>query len=208
MCGRYYVAWPEIESSIRAVAGDARLKNLPPDGSIVCSSGEIYPSQAAAVIANNRRMTPCAFAMQWGFRRSGQPRPLINARAETAAAKPTFAESAKTRRCLIPLSHYFEWEARSGGRIKHAIRPAGAERAFLAGLYRLRIGALPEFVVLTRPAADAVRFIHDRMPVLVAQADARAWLDPANALERLLPGALDRVEWQEAPARRDDDPVE
>lgn len=84
-------------------------------------------------------------------------------------------------------------------------RPA---RAFLAGLYRLRIGALPEFVVLTRPAADAVRFIHDRMPVLVAQADARAWLDPANALERLLPGALDRVEWQEAPARRDDAPEE
>ena len=103
MCGRYDAAWPEVESSLRAVTGDARLKNLPPDGSIVCSSGEIFPSQVAAVIANNRRMAPCAFAMQWGFRRSGQPRPLINARAETAAVKPMFAESAKNRRCLIPL---------------------------------------------------------------------------------------------------------
>ena len=208
MCGRYDAAWPEVESSLRAVTGDARLKNLPPDGSIVCSSGEIFPSQVAAVIANNRRMAPCAFAMQWGFRRSGQPRPLINARAETAAVKPMFAESAKNRRCLIPLSHYYEWEVRNGGRIKHAIRPSGAGRALLAGLYRLRPGALPEFVVLTRPATDAIRFIHDRMPVLVAEADARAWLDPANTLEQLLPCALDRVECQEEPAQRGGDPEE
>ena len=54
----------------------------------------------------------------------------------------------------------------------------------------------------------AIRFIHDRMPVLVAEADARAWLDPANTLEQLLPCALDRVEWQEEPAQRGGDPEE
>lgn len=201
MCGRYYVEKADLEAAIRLVTGDARLRNLPPDGSVVCRSGEVFPSQVAAVIANSRRLVPCAFAMQWGFRQEGQPRPLINARAETAAVKPTFAESAKARRCLIPLSHYYEWEARNGGRVRHAIRPAGAQRAFLAGLYRPRSGNLPEFVVLTRPAADAIRFIHDRMPVLIPEAGARAWLDPANPLGALLPGALDRVEWREDPAQ-------
>ena len=106
MCGRYYVEKADLEAAIRLIAGDAQPRNLPPDGSVVCRSGEVFPSQVAAVIANSRRLVPCAFAMQWGFRQQGQPRPLINARAETAAVKPTFAESAKARRCLIPLSHY------------------------------------------------------------------------------------------------------
>jgi putative SOS response-associated peptidase YedK len=37
---------------------------------------------------------------------------MFNARGETAAVKPLFADGMKQRRCLIPATCYFEWKKR------------------------------------------------------------------------------------------------
>ena len=39
---------------------------------------------------------------------------LINARAETAATKPSFRAAFKQRRCLVIGDGYYEWQARLG----------------------------------------------------------------------------------------------
>ena len=49
--------------------------------------------------------------------------------------------------------------------------------------------SFPHFVVLTREPADSIRFIHDRMPVIVSVADRGAWLLD-GALPRLPSGYL------------------
>ena len=74
-------------------------------------TGEVFPSDTAAVIANSRQLKPSVFPMRWGFERKGGGL-VINARSETAAEKQLFRESAQLRRCLIPASCYFEWERR------------------------------------------------------------------------------------------------
>ena len=36
---------------------------------------------------------------------------LINCRSESAATKPAFRRAFKERRCLVPASGFFEWQA-------------------------------------------------------------------------------------------------
>ena len=143
MCGRYYVE-PESSSELLELIAEAKRK------SDEVKTGEVFPSDTAAVIANNRQLKPAVFPMRWGFERKGDGL-VINARSETASEKQLFRESAQLRRCLIPASCYFEWERRADGKVKYAIRPKGKELLYLGGLYtKPEPGALPRFTILTR----------------------------------------------------------
>ena len=128
--------------------------------------------------------------MRWGFQMGEKAALLINARSETAAEKPTFANGWRQRRCLIPAAYYYEWQrAGEGKRQKFALKPEQPGEYYLAGLYRYdRDRQLPSFVVLTRAAEQDIAFIHHRMPVLLAGEAAEEWLEargePASALRR------------------------
>ena len=112
--------------------------------------------------------------MVWG---SGMPdgRRLINARSETAAEKPMFRDSMRARRCLLPMSAYFEWEHRGRERIKYRISPEAGGLHSLAGLYRFE-GGFPVCTVLTTDATPGIAFIHNRMPVILPEEKRDGWL--------------------------------
>ena len=59
--------------------------------------------------------------MRWGLVPYWWSKPLkelrlatFNARAETVETKPFFRDAFKRRRCLIPVSGYYEWQYRDG----------------------------------------------------------------------------------------------
>ncbi|HEV3298348.1 MAG TPA: SOS response-associated peptidase family protein [Planctomycetaceae bacterium] len=61
--------------------------------------------------------------MRWGLvpAWSKDPKagpPLINARAETVATKPSFRTSFKHRRCLIPADGFYEWQKKADSKTK------------------------------------------------------------------------------------------
>lgn len=54
--------------------------------------------------------------LRWGLVPAWAPDPAaitktFNARAETLTWKPTFRDSFLRRRCLIPMSRFYEWDA-------------------------------------------------------------------------------------------------
>ena len=130
--------------------------------------------------------------MKWGY--TGRTL-LMNARTETAAEKPTFREDWKKHRCAVPASWYFEWTHFPGGDgkmhtgDKYMIRPKDGGITWLCGLYRIENG-LPVFVILTREPGEEIRFIHDRMPLILPEQYIDAWIRPDTKPEDLLDKAL------------------
>lgn len=197
MCGRYFIDGDDLPEELERILEELNRKNTPKN---LKTSGEIFPSDVVPVLANSRRQDVQPFAMRWGYSFPGG-RPVINARAETAAEKPLFRDGMRQRRCLIPASSYFEWERREGQKTKYAIRPAGAEMLYLAGIYHLENhdgAVIPSFAILTRSAAPEIAFIHDRMPVIFPPDCARDWLKVENRADEVLRRALQEMELQKA----------
>lgn len=185
MCGRYYIEPEDRLERLHEIFAEAKRKT--DNEGVELKSGEIFPSDVAPVIANGKDQTPGAFPMRWGYPRPGSSGLVINARSETAATKPMFRESTRRRRCLVPATNYFEWERREGGKVKYAIWPSGSELLYMGGLYIIPPEThLALFVILTRPVAESIAFIHDRMPVIVSQEKMNDWLSPQISFEELM----------------------
>ena len=65
MCGRYYVEPESDMAELAELIAEAKRK------SEEVKTGEVFPSDTAAVIANNRQLKPTVFPMRWGFERKG-----------------------------------------------------------------------------------------------------------------------------------------
>ena len=105
---------------------------------------------------------------------------MINARCETVAEKPTFAEGFAHRRALVPADGFYEWRRRGGASVAHHFRRRGGGPYAMAGLWMPPAagGATPRFVILTTAANALVAPVHDRMPVILDREALDRWLDP------------------------------
>jgi len=117
---------------------------------------------------------------------------LINARSETAAAKPSFRDAFRKRRCLILADGFYEWKGEKGNRQPMFLTlPDGDPFAF-AGLWEIWDNRGKEdspyrsCTILTREASESVRVIHHRMPVILKPEAYDDWLNPANRDIKLL----------------------
>jgi len=107
---------------------------------------------------------------------------LANARAETAAEKPSFRQALRQRRCLIPADGFYEWKKSGGRKEPYYVRLRDGGLFAFAGLWERWRGdeadPLETCSILTTDANDLLRPIHDRMPVILDPADYGPWLDP------------------------------
>ncbi len=198
MCCRY---WTDESPEIRGIVGEMNRSPLmgkwrtPP-----VTSGEVRPADVAPVIASSRTGSRSVYPMRWGF---GGKNLLINARVETAPVRPTFREAWAAHRCIIPASCYFEWEhpADPAGKkktgSKYRIYSKNSAVTWMCGLYRIEEG-LPVFVVLTREPGEGIRFIHDRMPLILPERLVGEWIRPEASPEELAGEALCDLVYEKA----------
>lgn len=86
----------------------------------------------------------------------------------------------------MPADGWYEWQATAGGKQPWFIRLRDGTPLGFAGLWeRWRDPAtgdpLESCTIVTTDAAESIRAIHERMPVVLAQQDWDRWLDPASA---------------------------
>lgn len=110
---------------------------------------------------------------------------LINARSETAAEKPGFRGAMKYRRCIVPVSGFYEWKKiNSKTKQPHHVTVEGADVFGLAGLWELwqdpAGNELETCAVLTCAPNEMMADIYGRMPVILDPNQYDRWLDPDN----------------------------
>ena len=198
MCCRY---WTDESPELRPIVEEMNRSPLMrkwQDKAKVKSYGEIFPTDVVPVIAPNRSGLRSVYPMKWGY--SGKSL-LMNARSETAAEKPTFRDDWARHRCIVPASWYFEWEHYPGSDgkkhtgDKYMIHPKDCAVTWLCGLYRIENG-LPVFVILTREPGETLRFLHDRMPLIMPDELVTEWIRPDRKAEELLPRALTDLDFE------------
>lgn len=192
MCTRFQLTAEHYRQVLRELGIDAPASFL--------SRYNIAPSTAIPAVRNGSHPPHReSVALRWGltpaWAKSDEPASrLVNARAETLAAKPSFRDALRTRRCAIPASGFYEWQTVGHAKKPWLFRRHDAQPFGLAGLWeawRAPDGAIVEScAVITTPPNDLMRPIHHRMPVMLPPAQLAMWLDPritdAAALSPLL----------------------
>ena len=129
-----------------------------------------------------------------------------------------FRDAFKRHRCIVPASGYYEWLKRADGKQPYFISAADGGVLSFAGLWdRWKNPETGEPVasctIIVTDANAFTRPIHDRMPVILDEADFAAWLGGTGGTELLRSAADDKLRvW--AVSRRvnktgtgDDDPT-
>ena len=173
---------------IREAFSEIRIPVRFPDAAPNLEAKEdLWPTEIAPLIRQVDGGAEFA-ALRWGFP-PPRPRagPVINLRSE--------GRRFPARRCLVPVSHFFEFTGSRSPKSKWRFTRTGQEWFCLAALSRPADGdAADAFALFTTSPGPDVAPIHDRQVAVIDRDDWAAWLSgDANeaALLRPLPaGAL------------------
>ena len=178
MCGRFVrFSSPETFAELLEARG---VLNLVPRYNVA-------PSESVLVARNGEGGGRELALLHWGLipywsKGPRTPYSTINARAETVDTKPAFQHAIRRRRCLIGSDGYYEWKKL--GRTPYFIRLKDAAPFAFAGLWeRWERGEerIDSCSIIVTDAAEALRDIHDRMPVILSPEHYDTWMDPELA---------------------------
>jgi putative SOS response-associated peptidase YedK len=129
--------------------------------------------------------------LKWGLipSWSGDGKGFINARAETLEQKPSFSESFRLRRCLIPADGFYEWKRTGREKRPYYIQSIDECPVMFAGIWdtwRNRGDLVTSCAIITTAANELVAKLHDRMPAILPPETQEAWLDPKTSRVELL----------------------
>lgn len=194
MCGRFTnrLTWREIVALYRLAAPATPERNLP-------ARYNICPTTTIDTVVEqegNRDLVPMRWGLvpSWWKKKANETPATFNARAETVAEKPMFKTAFKQRRCLIPISGYYEWQATPTGKQPYYFSTENGSALTAAGLWDewkdIETGEpLKSCTMIIAEANDFVAKIHDRMPALLTPYQFDAWLSGSAGPELLGPWA-------------------
>jgi putative SOS response-associated peptidase YedK len=189
MCGRFTLRTPLtvlIERFQLDVVAARQLALFEPRYNIAPTQEILVVRADAASGRREAAMLRWGLIPSWSKEPASGP-PMINARGESIAEKPSFRTATRRRRCLIPADGFYEWQKAGGGSAKkqpYYIHFDDNRPFAFAGLWESwrpkeqEGDGIESCTIVTTSASPALAEIHDRMPVILAPNDYARWLDP------------------------------
>lgn len=193
MCGRAYETYTEEELAMQYLnRRPLRLEGFRP-------TYNLAPTQRSPVVLvrDGERLVD---QFRWGLvpfwaksLEAAAKYSLINARGEEISDKRSYAKAFRFRRCVVPLSGFYEWMRDGKHKRPFAIHRQDRAIMSVAGVWEQwqsgdATAPVLSFSIVTTRANTVMAGIHDRMPVVLGAPDVEHWLDPeVHEPERLLP---------------------
>ena len=148
-------------------------------------SYNIAPSQSTIIITNSKffKIEKANWGMRFFDKKQNQEKNIINSRLETIQKKILFKESFEKRRCVIPANGYYEWSVKDNIKIPYFINIPDKEMIYFAGIWKyfnFKKSSMKVFSIITKPANNLLKEIHDRMPVTLSTEESKDYLDHNN----------------------------
>lgn len=186
MCNHYRTGQHALEFS------ETRIPGVRMSEALSEIREHIYPKYLAPVVVQEnggRHLVSLPWGVPVTMTGTGGKRftkPVTNARNDKLTGY-TWRYATQERRCLIPATGYFEpgqGPVGAKGEILFTVRERPA--FFFAGLWEPHAEGRAFTLVTTEPNEFVAQF-HDRMPVVLADDDALAWLGDKPLADELLP---------------------
>jgi putative SOS response-associated peptidase YedK len=118
----------------------------------------------------------------------------FNARSESIDNKPSYSSSVRSKRCIIPVKGFFEWQHAGKEKIPWYIFHQNNDILSIAGLFdewtESNTGEkFSTFTIITTDANDLMAEIHNsakRMPVILDKSSETIWTDQSSSLNDVL----------------------
>jgi putative SOS response-associated peptidase YedK len=203
MCGRAYETYTAEELEMRYLNQRIRRNPL-----VITPNYNLAPTQISPIVLikeGERTIEMMRFGLVpfWATDvKSASKYSLINAKGEEIETKRSYKQAFEKRRCIVPLSGFYEWWKNGEAKRPIAIHLRDEPIMSVAGIWELWERGeekVESFSIVTTAATGFMEWVHDRMPVILSREDEERWLDPstsvADAKELLVPCPS---EWLEA----------
>jgi putative SOS response-associated peptidase YedK len=172
MCGRFTNSKPE-KIKINGINA-ADLEGAKPRFNIAPSQ------QVLSVIQTSDEKH--ALYLHWGLipSWSKEGNGIINARSETLAEKPSFRDSFKRRRCLIPADGFYEWKKTGKTKQPFYFQMKDESVFSFAGIWDTWKSDGKEIIscaIITTTPNELLSEVHNRMPAILHPSDFDTWLN-------------------------------
>jgi len=125
------------------------------------------------VVAKGGELQPAT--LRWGFERPFS-KAINNARSDNFQS-PVWSEALKSRRCLVPISSFYEWkENPDRSKLAYEFRRPDDDWMWVAGLYEPSETHGPCYATITTAPSAVVEPIHDRMLAVLEFEEGLAFL--------------------------------
>ncbi|MBD1164991.1 SOS response-associated peptidase [Pelagibacterales bacterium SAG-MED13] len=166
MCGRYVVTNPvsKTEKLVKSAIQVDETENY-----------NAHPYQKLPVIKkykNGNTLENLKWGLVPGWAKEKNFKALINARLETIDERVSFKRLIRNFRCVAVADGFYEWKREEKVKIPHYFVRKDKKPIFFAGIYEN-----DQFCLITEEAAEKIKAIHHRQPVILNQTDVNRYLN-------------------------------
>lgn len=186
MCGRFTIGFNKKELE-QFVKDEYNIDKI--DINIQIPNYNVAPGSNIISIINDGQKYVIG-QLKWGFTPPFQLDNninIINARAETLFEKPMFKSVIMHNRCIVLADSFYEWRNLDG----QPMRIMTLDKIFaMAGIWATftdhKGNKINTVAIITTESNQAMREIHERMPVILSKEDERIWLSPYSTKEEII----------------------